>query len=81
MTGSVFLDTFGLIALLNKDDSHHKLAGEKFGEIGRNSRRIVTTDLVLGEFGNSLARTSLRREVVWLIRQLSLDVRSEVVFC
>lgn len=80
MTGSVFLDTFGLIALLNKDDSHHKLASEKFNEIGRNNRKIVTTDLVLGEFGNSLSRTSLRREVVWLIRQLSLDVRSEVVF-
>ena len=57
MAGSVFLDTVGLIALLNSDDEYHKNASEVFHQIGRAGRNVVTTSLVLAEVGNGLART------------------------
>ena len=79
MAEGVFLDTFGLIALLNRDDEYHRSAAAAFGRIGEAGRTVVTTNLVLGELGNGLARTPLRAEVGWLIGQLHTDPASTVV--
>jgi len=80
MAQGLFLDTVGLVALLNKDDEYHAAAGEMFPEFGRRGRRVVTTSFVLAELGNVLARTALRDKVVWLIKQLDGDPASEVVY-
>ena len=79
MAESVFLDTVGLIAVLNRDDEYHRSAATVFTRIGETGRTVVTTNLVLGELGNGLARTPLREEVGWLIRQLHTDPVSTVV--
>lgn len=79
MAEGVFLDTAGLIALLNRDDFHHESAHQLFGSFGSTARHLVTTNLVLAELGNSLARTALREDVVWLIRQLHKHPGSEVI--
>ena len=79
MAESVFLDTVGLIAVLNRDDEYHRSAATVFSRIGETGRTVVTTNLVLGELGNGLARTPLREEVGWLIRQLHTDPVSTVV--
>ena len=79
MDDPVFLDTVGLIAVLNKDDEYHRSAAEAFERLGSAGRKVVTTELILGEFGNGLARTGLRHEVGWLIRQLYADPSASVV--
>jgi len=79
MDEPVFLDTVGLIAVLNKDDKYHHSAAETFDRLGSAGRKVVTTELILGEFGNGLARTGLRHEVGWLIRQLYADPSASVI--
>ena len=79
MGEGVFLDTVGLIATLNKGDEYHRNASMVFGRIGETGREVVTTNLVLAEVGNGLARTPLREEVGWLISQLHADPGSTVV--
>jgi uncharacterized protein len=79
MVDAVFLDTVGLIALLNEDDSLHRQACEAFAAIGRSARSVVTTNLVLCEVGNGLARTSLRQEVADLIQELHSDPLAVVI--
>jgi predicted nucleic acid-binding protein len=76
----VLLDTVGIVALLNKDDGYHAEATEVFRAIGRARRRVITTDLVLAEAGNSLARTPLRDDLVWFVRQLHEDPLAAVVY-
>ena len=80
MPDTVFLDTVGLLALLNEDDSLHQIAVKAFAEIEREGLRITTTDLVLAEFANGLARTPLRQEVGWLIRELEAEPRATIVY-
>lgn len=79
MAEPVFLDTVGLIALLNRDDDYHQNARAVFTNIGQLKRNVVTTNLVLAELGNGLARTGLREDVVWLIRELHRDASATVV--
>ena len=56
----VFVDTSGWIALLNADDQFHSAAAALMGQFQTARRRIVTTDWVLAETGNGLARTRAR---------------------
>lgn len=80
MVDSVFLDTVGLIALLNKDDVYHQNANDAFERIGATKRKVLTTNFVLAELGNSLSHTLLRDDAVWLIQQLHEDRLSTVVY-
>jgi hypothetical protein len=80
MADRVFLDTVGLVALLNRDDYYHEEASVVFRSFGEAGRRLVTTELILGELGNTLARTPLRGEAGWLIDQLHVDPCVEVVY-
>ncbi len=57
---AVFLDTSGWIALLDSDDLFHRQAAERLEECGAAHRRVVTTDWVLAETGNGLARLPAR---------------------
>jgi predicted nucleic acid-binding protein len=56
----VFLDSNGWIALLSANDRWHVRAVEEFEQIRLRRRRLVTTDWVLAETGNGLARTTAR---------------------
>ena len=56
----VFLDSNGWIALLSANDRWHAQAVEEFEQIRLGRRRLVTTDWVLAETGNGLARTTAR---------------------
>jgi predicted nucleic acid-binding protein len=56
----VFLDTSGWIALLNADDRFHAAANERMRQFGADRRPLVTTDWVLAETGNGLARFPAR---------------------
>ncbi|MEP6913114.1 MAG: PIN domain-containing protein [bacterium] len=60
----VFVDTFFVVALVNKNDQHHRLAldlAKRFTGPG-----LVTTDAILLEIGNALSR-NFKRESVEII--------------
>ena len=80
MPDDVSLDTFGLLALLSSDDQYHAEASRTFAGFGAEGRTVVTTNLVLAEVGNGLARTALRDEVGWLINQLHTDPAAHVFY-
>ena len=80
MAEGVFLDTVGLIALLSRDDEYHPNAADVFHQIGQAERPVITTDLVLAEVGNGLARTALREDVCWLIGELEASAAATVVY-
>jgi predicted nucleic acid-binding protein len=58
----VFIDTSGWIALFNQDDRFHHSARELWADFEKRRRTLVTTDWVLAETGNGLARTRARNE-------------------
>jgi predicted nucleic acid-binding protein len=64
MNDSVFLDTNGLIALLNADDGLHEAAAILLRGFGTSGRQLITTDWVIAETGNGLARLPIRRAFV-----------------
>lgn len=76
----VFLDTSGLVALLNADDWLHEESVRHFEALGTTDRQVVTTDWVLAELGNGLARTPARASAVGFIRALLAEPRARVVF-
>ena len=59
----VFLDTVGLIAILNHADQWHAAAAEALKALQARNSGFVTTDLIFYEAGNALSRTSLRAAV------------------
>ncbi len=63
MTGNdaVFLDTSGWIASLDSDDQWHTRAVDEYGRLGSAGRPFVTTDWVIAETGNGLARVKVRQ--------------------
>ena len=61
---AVFLDTNGWIALLNADDQFHAQAAKQLRDFEAASRLLITTDWVLAETGNGLARVPARATFV-----------------
>ena len=57
---AVFIDTSGWIAVLNADDALYEPACRQLVELGVERRPLITTDWVLAETGNGLARTVAR---------------------
>jgi len=45
----VFVDTSGLYALVDRNDSHHVAAREVVGPVVRTGRRLIVTDYVVSE--------------------------------
>ncbi len=76
----VFLDTSGLVALLVADDALHVEATSQFETFRSNRRPLITTDWVLAELGNSLARTPARPLAAELIRGLFVAPEVRVFF-
>lgn len=65
----VFLDTSGWIALLNSDDDLHAAATESLAELARQAAVLVTTDWVVAETGNGLARSACRIRFVQAVER------------
>ena len=76
----LFLDTSGLVALLVADDAGHDQAARQFQSLRPSGRPVITTDWVLAELGNSLARSPARPVAAKLIRRLLERPRARVVF-
>ncbi len=66
----VFADSFGWIALGNRDDAYHKQAVDLYQNLKRQGARMVTTDDVLVEVCNGLSRLKLRHFARQLIAQI-----------
>ncbi len=75
----VFLDTNGLIAILNADDDLHAEAVRLLRLIESDHRPLVTTDWVLAETGNGLARVSCRRNFARAVDAFVAASGNEVV--
>ena len=63
---AVFLDTSGLLALINDDDHWHRRAEEVWRGLVQPQRKLVTTSLVLIECGDGLSRIQHRQAAVQL---------------
>jgi predicted nucleic acid-binding protein len=61
MAKVVFLDTSGWIALVNARDALHQAANVVWRRLGEQHCRIVFTDWIVAESGNSLSRGMLRQ--------------------
>lgn len=78
MSGSKFLDTSGLVALLNTDDWLHEPAARWFRQLGHARVPLVTTNLVLAELGNTLSRGTHRRRVTSFIDALRREPLAQI---
>jgi predicted nucleic acid-binding protein len=76
---AVFLDTSGWIAILNTDDALHEKASKCLLEFGVTGRPLVTTDWVLAETGNGLARTAARSRVALAIQRFTESANCRLV--
>jgi len=79
MAEEVFADSQGWIALLNRSDQSHAAARKAMTAFARERRRIVTTDWILAETGNGLARTNARTEFVKSVRRLQASPNATIV--
>jgi predicted nucleic acid-binding protein len=79
-SSEVFLDTSGWIALLNASDALHALADSLWRELGRTRTVVVTTDWIVAETGNGLARARSRMGFAEAVRLLRTSPRANLVF-
>jgi uncharacterized protein len=75
----LFLDSAYAIALSSQADMHHAVAIRLASEIRELGCRLLTTDAVLLEIGNSLSKLRFRPAAVSLLRSIRSDPRIEVV--
>jgi predicted nucleic acid-binding protein len=66
----VFVDSFGWIALGNRDDAYHEQAAALYRDLKQQGARMVTTDDVLVEVCKGLSRLRLRHFARQLIAQI-----------
>jgi uncharacterized protein len=76
---AVFIDTSGWVAVLNSDDGLHELACRQLADMGRDRRSLLTTDWVLAETGNCLARSTNRRSFAVAVRTFSESSHCQLV--
>jgi predicted nucleic acid-binding protein len=69
----VFLDTVGILALLEQSDQWHEPASRAWVTLERQCRPLRTTSLILLECGNAVARKPYRRRIAELRNQFQAD--------
>ena len=73
---TVFADAFYFVGLINRNDQHHA----KTIAVARQLREeLVTTEWVLAEFADALAKSSSRHRVPEFIRDLENDPKVRLV--
>lgn len=75
----VFLDASYAIALSSPKDKHHKKALKLATELEVKGLKMVTTNAVLLEIGNSLAKFRFRQAAVELIDSIKNDPSIEII--
>ena len=80
MANSIFLDTNGWLALLNSTEELHEQADRVWQRIIRTNQRIVLTDWIVAEAGNSLARFRQRHRLQIALDRILSNPRGELVF-
>lgn len=75
----VFLDTAGLIAVVNTDDQWHSEAERVWRELLASPVALVTTSLVLVEIGDGLSRVDFRSMALQICHALRTSNRIEIV--
>jgi predicted nucleic acid-binding protein len=75
----IFLDTSYAIALVSKRDRHHVAAREWAARLCHEQTKLVTTDIILVEIGNSLSSVSLRHAAVLLLQEMLNDPSITIV--
>ncbi|CAN5731815.1 PIN domain-containing protein [soil metagenome] len=75
----VFLDTSFAVALVLRQDEYHTSATQLGRQLRMERRHIVTTDAVVLELGNALARNPFRPLVIRLIDRLRNDPMFSIV--
>ena len=76
---SVFLDTSGLIALVNTDDQWHRKAEIVWAKLSESAARLITSSLVLIELADGLSRVHHRDLAIQLIDALERSRLVEIV--
>lgn len=80
MEADIFLDTAYALALASATDQYHGRALQLAEELQKSSARLVTTQAVLLEIGNSLAKLRYRSSAVRLLSSLVQDPQIEIVW-
>jgi len=75
----IFLDTAYINALVNTRDQWHERAAQWEGKLATEQRKLLTTEFILIEIGDSLATVKLRSEAVTIITRLTSSSFVEVV--
>jgi predicted nucleic acid-binding protein len=75
----LFLDSSYLIALAVPADQHHDKAVDLFTEVRRQPRSLITTQAVMLEVADALAKPNHRESAVQLLRAFEADPTVEVV--
>ena len=75
----MFLDTSGLVAVVNADDQWHSQAVAAWDELRLSRRWLITSSLVLVEIGDGLSRIWHRSLAVALNERLRASSRVDVV--
>jgi len=76
---SAFLDTSGLIALVNIDDQWHRKAEIVWAGLSDSGTGLITTSLVLIELADGLSRVHHRGLALQLVDALERSRRVEIV--
>jgi uncharacterized protein len=79
-TRDIFLDTSGWVAILNRADLLHARSDALWHELLRQGHKMVLTDWIIAETGNSLARTAARDHFPAALRQMLRSPRLRLVF-
>lgn len=69
----VFLDTVGILALLERSDQWHEAAAAAWAKIIEDGRPLRTTTLVFFECGNAVARKPYSRRISDLWDEFQAD--------
>lgn len=77
--GQVFVDTHGLIALVNADDAHHEQTVQILAQCGDRQVGVMTSDWVLAEFLSACARRPLRAAACAVIHDLQASTLTTIV--
>ncbi len=75
----VFLDTSFTIALSSVTDRNHLQAVKLANKIEADGTRLVTTQAILLEIGNSLSKQKFRAAAIQLLESIETDPNVEVV--
>jgi predicted nucleic acid-binding protein len=79
MKTATFVDTVAWLALVNKSDSLHHAACAARDQLIQQKAKLITTDFVVVEIANSLARIPLRAVALKLIDFIRTSATVELV--